>query len=108
MFGLVTRKELIRVFAEELAKKQKKADYWFYAENNQEMSSYVLNHVEEIKALAIKLNIVDSVYHEAYKIYDFRDSGKKDHAWDNVKKAEEAISNSKKKAFVPEEMYIER
>lgn len=69
-------KDVVRVFAEELAEKQRKADLWFYNMNNQEMSDYTLIGVETLKNLAIKLGICQEVYSEAYKIYDFRNSGK--------------------------------
>lgn len=79
MFGLISKKKMISTFAKELAYKQKKADKFYYIDNNQEMSSYVLEHVDEIKDLTIKLGITKDVYNEAYKIYDFRNSGKKDY-----------------------------
>ena len=65
------------VFAEELASKQRKADLWFYNMNNKEMSDYILIGAETLKNLAIKLDICQEVYNEAYKIYDFRNSGKR-------------------------------
>ena len=42
------------------------------------MSSYLLNQASVIKALTIKFRIANEVYDEAYAIYDFRNSGKKD------------------------------
>lgn len=73
----ISRKKLISIFARELAKKHKRADYWLYIINDKDMSSYVLEVVEEIKALATELEIIKEVYEEAYTIYDFRNSGKK-------------------------------
>ena len=78
MFGLISKKSLVNVFAKELAGKQVKADHWYYVNNNQEMSSYVLQHTDALKNIATKLKIVKEVYNQAYKIYDFRNSGKKD------------------------------
>ena len=78
MFGLMSKKKIIKLFAEELADRQKKADYWYYIKNDQQMSSYLLEAADEIKTLTIKFGICKEVYNEAYKIYDFRNSGKKD------------------------------
>jgi len=77
MFGLIRKNSVIKLFAEELAQSQKIADYWFYVRDNQEMSSYLLNQASVIKALTIKFRIANEVYDEAYTIYDFRNSGKK-------------------------------
>lgn len=82
MLDLISRRVIISVLAEELAEKQKRADYWFYIRKNQEMSSYVLHHVEEIKRITIKLGISKEVYDAAYRIYDFRNSGKKNYVPD--------------------------
>jgi hypothetical protein len=38
----------------------------------------MLEAADEIKTLTIKFGICNEVYNEAYKIYDFRNSGKKD------------------------------
>jgi hypothetical protein len=77
-FGFISKKKIIKLFAEELAEKQKDADYWYYIKNNQEMSSFMLEKVDELKTLLIKFDVCNEVYNEAYKIYDFRNSGKKD------------------------------
>lgn len=82
MFGLIRKKILVKIFAEYLAELQKKADRWFYISKNQEMSSFVLNEVAPVKELASRFGICSKVYEEAYKIYDFRNSGKKDLAPD--------------------------
>jgi len=79
MFGLISKRKLISTFAKELAYKQRRADHWYYIRNNQEMSSYVLEHIEGIRNLALKLGITKEIYDMAYKIYDFRNSGKKDY-----------------------------
>ena len=44
----------------------------------QDMSSSKLDLVTEVRAIAMRLDILSQVYEEAYKIYDFRNSGKKD------------------------------
>lgn len=67
---------IIKVFAEELARLQKQADKYYYEEKDKSMSDFLLVQVIPIKKLAIKLNICKEVYNEAYKIYDFRNSGK--------------------------------
>lgn len=73
-----SRKEIIKEFAKEIAELQMKADKWYYVKNNQEMSNWVLDKAQEIKEWCIRLGICKEVYQEAYKIYNFRDSGKKD------------------------------
>lgn len=82
MFGLISKKKLIKLFSEELATKQIKADYWYYIKNDQNMSSFILESVHEIRVLANKLGITKDMYESAYKIYDFRNSGKKHYAPD--------------------------
>lgn len=74
---LTTRNKIIKEFALELANIQMKADKWFYIMNDQEMSSYMINKVEVIKDMTVRLGICGQVYNEAYKIYDFRESGTK-------------------------------
>lgn len=76
---LITRKRLIKELAEEMARLQKRADRWYYIDDNKEMSDFILNYASEIKAFASKLGICNEMYQEAYKIYDFRKSGKKDY-----------------------------
>lgn len=61
---------------------QIRADWWYYiysGEDNQKMSSLMLENVTELRCICIELDILKEVYDEAYKIYDFRNSGKKDH-----------------------------
>ena len=76
MKTLVRRKTIIKEFAKELARLQKKADEWFYLKNNQNHADWILTKVDGIKGLAVSLNICEEVYKEAYKIYDFRNSGR--------------------------------
>lgn len=95
----ITKKRLIKYLAEELAYLQIRADWWYYCikheivdkENNitkQDMSSSELEFVSELRNIAHGLGIIKEVYEEAYKIYDFRNSGKND--------------------FVPDVEYIEK
>ena len=73
---LVRRKTIIKEFAKEIARLQKEADEWYYIKKNKMHSSWILDQVLELKEFATKLGIVNQVYSEAYKIYDFRNSGK--------------------------------
>lgn len=85
----ITKKKLIKTLAEELAYLQIRADWWYYCFSNdivdkesnitkQDMSSSELDLVTEVKTIASRFGILNKVYEEAYKIYDFRNSGKKD------------------------------
>ena len=90
----VTKKKLIKTLAEELAYLQIRADWWYYCFNDgknpdkvidndteitvRDMSSSELDLVTEVKTIAMRFDILQKVYEEAYKIYDFRNSGKKD------------------------------
>lgn len=87
----ITKMKLIKKFAEELAYLQIRADWWFYCfpsekvdENitKQDMSSKELDAVTELRCICHDLGILSEVYDEAYKIYDFRNSGKKDYVAD--------------------------
>ena len=95
----VTKKKLIKTLAEELAYLQIRADWWYYCSSRadwwyycssndivdkkvnitkQDMSSSELDLATEVKSIASRFGILNKVYEEAYKIYDFRNSGKKD------------------------------
>lgn len=76
VFEFIEKKELINKFAKEIARLQKKADRYYYIENDKEMADYVLIYAIELKEFASKLGICEEMYQEAYKIYDFRNSGK--------------------------------
>lgn len=76
VYSFIEREELIHEFAEEMARLQKKADIYYYIDEDKEMSDFVLNYATEVKFLATKLGICEEMYQEAYKIYDFRDSGR--------------------------------
>lgn len=94
MLGLITKKRLIKTLAEELAYLQIRSDWWYYCFADgknpdyvldketgitvQDMASSQLEFVTEVKTIAMRLEILPNVYEEAYKIYDFRNSGKKD------------------------------
>ena len=75
----IEKKELISKFAKEMARLQKKADKYYYIENDKNMSDYILVYATELKEFASKLGICEEMYQEAYKIYDFRNSGKKEY-----------------------------
>lgn len=78
VFEFIEKKELISKFAKEMANLQKKADKYYYIDNNKDMSDYVLIYATELKEFASKLGICEEMYQEAYKIYDFRASGSKE------------------------------
>lgn len=75
MFGLISKKKIINTLAHELARIQVHADNWYYISKNQDMSSYVLTHGDELKEITRLLHIGKEVYAEAKKIYDFSKSG---------------------------------
>lgn len=74
---IILRKTLIKKIAKEIAEYQRKADYFYYINKDKKMSSHCLDNVMPLKFLSNKLGITTQVYEEAYKIYDFRKSGKK-------------------------------
>ena len=83
----ITKKKLIKKFAEEMAYLQIRADWWFYVasgdkEENQNMSNSQLEGVTELRCICNDLGILREVYDEAYKIYVFRNSGKKGYVAD--------------------------
>ncbi len=78
---LVTRKYIIKQLAQQLAGIQKKSDAVYYRDNppkigKNDYASWLLDQVRPLKDLSINLGICKQVYEEAYKIYDFRNSGK--------------------------------
>lgn len=75
----IEKKELVSKFAKEMARLQKKADRYYYVEDDKDMASHALTYATELKDFASKLGICEEMYDEAYKIYDFRKSGKKDY-----------------------------
>lgn len=87
----ITKKKLIKKFAEELAYLQIRADWWYYCFpsekvdediTKQDMSSKELDAVTELRCICNDSGILKEVYDEAYKIYNFRNSGKKDYVPD--------------------------
>ena len=76
MRRFITKKKLIKEFAKEIAGLQQSADRWFYIHKNRDHASYLLDQCGAIREFAIKLGICEKVYEEAYKIYDFRNSGR--------------------------------
>lgn len=77
IYEFIEKKELVEKFAKEMARLQKKADKYYYIDNNKEMADYVLIYAVELKDFASKLGICEEMYQEAYKIYNFKYSGKK-------------------------------
>lgn len=75
---IITRRKLIKELAYVIATTHIRADKWFYIHKDQEMSSWTLDGIISILKLCENLNITESVFEKAYKIYDFRNSGKKD------------------------------
>lgn len=75
----LSKKKLISQFAQELAFLQIRADWWHYISTEPTHLDSVANRLDQISELRFlcqELNILSEVYEEAYKIYDFRDSGK--------------------------------
>ena len=75
----IDKKELVSKFAKEMARLQKKADKYYYIDNNREMADYVLIEASYLKDFSSKLGICKEMYDEAYIIYNFKNSGKKDY-----------------------------
>jgi len=78
---IVLRKTMIKLFAREIADLQKRADEIYYRDNppqagKNDHASWLLDQVIPLKEMCQGLGIVKQVYKEAYKIYDFRNSGK--------------------------------
>ena len=74
---IATRKRIIKEFAIKIAELQRKADEWYYNRNDQKHSSWLLDQIIPLGEMINKMGISKKVYIEAYKIYDFRNSGKK-------------------------------
>lgn len=111
----IRKKRLIKTLAEELAYLQINADWWYYCFGGssnpdkvldedtgvtaRDMSSSNLDLVTEVRAIAVEFGILPQVYEEAYKIYDFRNSGKKDFVTDTemIEKLHREFCEPKKK-----------
>jgi hypothetical protein len=83
---LVRRKTIIKEFAKQIADIQKKADMEYYkphlknykpTANENDHADWILNQIHPLKKMCQYLGIIKEVYEEAYKIYDFRNSGKR-------------------------------
>ena len=72
----ITKKKLVKEFAKKIASLQKYADKQHYIAKDRSMCLRFLDKVIPLKDMCLKLGICDEVYNEAYKIYDFRNSGK--------------------------------
>ena len=78
---------MVKEFAKQIAEIQRSADKEYYKphlnnykpeEGKNEHAAWILDQVNPLKRMCQHLGIVNEVYKEAYKIYDFRNSGKKD------------------------------
>jgi len=81
MFIFVTRRKMVREFARQIARLQKRADEFYYKDNPPKKNknnhvSWILDQVYPLQKMCKELGIEKQVYKEAYKIYDFRNSGK--------------------------------
>ena len=86
MFILVRRKTMIKEFANEIANIYYRADKEYYKPHlknyepipgENEQAAWILDQVNPLNRMCRHLRIIKEVYEEAYKIYDFRNSGKK-------------------------------
>lgn len=73
---LVRRKTIIEEFAIEIANLQREADKWYYEKGDRDHADWLLVRVGELRDFAERLGICQKMYEEAYKIYDFRNSGR--------------------------------
>lgn len=73
---LVFRRKVINAIAFKIADLQRKADIEYYNNDNKDRACYLVDQVNPLKQLTIKLDICKEVYDEAYSIYDFRNSGR--------------------------------
>lgn len=78
MLRVINYDRLVSQFAEELAYCQNAADYWYYVQKDQEMSSFMLDNLGGLRDVASKLGILQEVYDCALQIYDFSKSGTDD------------------------------
>lgn len=90
----ITRKTIIKEFAEKIADIQRRSDLEYYkphlkdytpVKGENEQAAWVLDQIIPLKEMCKKLGIVEKVYEEAYKIYDFRNSGKTGYTLKNGK-----------------------
>lgn len=81
----VLRKTIINEFAKEIAHIHQRADREYYkphlnnyepVPHENEFASWILDDINALNKMCRKLNIIQKVYDKAYKIYDFRNSGK--------------------------------
>lgn len=75
----VERDEIVRRFAEEMARLQAKCDKYYYIDKDMELCNYIQAKIDFLKDFSIKLEICAEMYEKAYQIYDFRNSGKSDY-----------------------------
>jgi hypothetical protein len=77
--------DVFKVFGKVIANVQQRADIVYYADKpprecENERSGAILNELIPIIRICEKINIKQASYNEAYKIYDFSNSGKKGYA----------------------------
>lgn len=76
MYSVVKIETLISKLSYELAYLQCRADWWYYYQGDQDMSSFMLDKVNELDDIANQFGVLDEVYQGALRIYDFSKSGK--------------------------------
>lgn len=81
---IFTKRRIIKEFASKIAELQRRADEWYYKphikdyvpeKGSSDHASWLLDKIDPLDELCKRLGIIDEVYTEAYKIYDFRHSG---------------------------------
>jgi hypothetical protein len=87
---LVRRKTIVKEFAMKIAELNRRSDEWYYKDippkkNTNYQASWLLDQIIPLNQMCQKLGIREQVYKEAYKIYDFRNSGKNGYALINGK-----------------------
>ena len=75
----IKKDHIVQELAEEYAYLEAAASHHKYINNNQEMSTYMLEHVSELTNVILRLGIAKEVYDEAIKIYNFENDGKEEY-----------------------------
>ena len=70
---------IIKELAEEYAYLEAASSYFNYIRNDNNMGSYMLDHVGELTNVILRLGIAKEVYDEAIKIYNFENDGREDY-----------------------------
>lgn len=86
---MYSKRRLTKIFAEKIAQLECDADYWYYISKDDDyhnMSSFCLDQILPLQSLIRRLGLNEKkVYKEAYKLYDFRNSGKEGYVPDKRK-----------------------